>query len=106
MDFQQVLSTYLRDFIGRKQTKIKHLCMGRKLFAQLESFGSTSLATHFIAFYSLLFPFLRLLLLWLLKKVNPLKMLLPKVREGVADCPQQQQILLQVASFKISCGHL
>lgn len=31
-------------------------------------------------FHSLLFPFLHLLLLWLLKKVNPLKMLLPKVR--------------------------
>lgn len=31
-------------------------------------------------FHSLLFPFLHLLLLWLLKKVNPLKMLLPKAR--------------------------
>lgn len=37
MDFLQVLSMYLRDFIGRKHTIIKHLCMGRKLFAQLES---------------------------------------------------------------------
>jgi hypothetical protein len=31
-------------------------------------------------FHSLLFPFPHLLLLWLLKKVNPLKMLLPKAR--------------------------